>query len=134
MIDKIVNGFISSPINFSIAFFIILLGLALFFKIIGNPFNALSNLLKTLLPLLIKELKFEAGKAGIIDITIIFCLTLLSVIIFLKPDFLSIFSVSSSNSIIVPIILIFLDVITFIISLKLVADLERTIRLFKSEK
>ena len=128
MVDKI----LADPIPYAVAFFIALMAVGIFLKIVGNPLTYLIDKLCNLLPLIMKELKGEGGKAGIVNIIIVFAILILALSVLLKPSILAFFS-SNSDVKLSSLFIVVVAAVTFLISLKLVANAEKSFRLLKKD-
>ena len=82
--DYILKRIADDPISFAISFAILMVALALFIKLAGNPISYFVDLIKKIGPFAFKELRGKAGKAGVVNIIIVFCLTCLAFVILLK--------------------------------------------------
>lgn len=131
---EIVHRFCNDPIRFSVAFAIIILALGLFIHLSGNPFHFVSDFSKKVMPIAIKEMRFKAGRAGIVNISIIFSLTFLSILILFKPSLISIFKEDNSQTVSFIRLLVLIDAICFMISLLLISDLLQVIKLIISKR
>lgn len=130
--DKIFNAFLANPVQYAFAFFIVLITLGVFIKMVGNPVAYLIDKLFNVLPIVIKELKGEAGKAGIINIIIVFAILLLAFLVLLRPSILTVLT-SESNNKSSSVLILLVAAVTFLISLRLVVYSEKATRLLKKD-
>lgn len=130
----IVTRFADDPIHFAFAIAILIIALALFIKIAGDPISYLASLLKHIAPFALKELRGDAGKAGIVNIIIVICVACLAFVVLVKPSITGLFNEESETNYIFSFIIFLLTIVSFLISLKLVADNEKFTKLYSKNK
>ena len=128
--EQILNRIIAEPIHYAIAFLIFLIALTIFIRMAGNPVKYLTDKVFVLLPYVIKEFKGEAGKAGIVNIIIVFAVLLLAFLILYNPSILLDFTPGTNHKSSALLILI-VAAVSFLISLVVVAALDYSTRILK---
>lgn len=132
--DQVINKFCESPITFAIAFAITFLSIAFCIRLVGNPISYIVDIIKTLIPVAFKELRFKAGRAGVVNIIIVFSITLLTLVVLTKPNFSAIIQPESDGHFSEIIILLAIDIVAFLVSLVLVLDLDKFTNIFKKNR
>lgn len=123
---------LEDPIKYAFAFLIVLIALGIFIRMVGNPVTYLIDKVFHLLPIIILEFKGKAGKAGIVNIIIVFSILLLAFLILFTPSILSVFT-SENNHKSFALLVMIVAVVSFLVSLMLVTNLEKSTRLLKKD-
>ena len=128
--DYILVKFTNDPMSFAISISILIIALGLFIKLTGNPISFFVNLIKKIGPIAFKELRGKAGRAGVVNIIIVLCLTCLAFVILLKPSITGLFQTDSNANYLFSGVIFLLTVLAFLISLKIVSDNEKYLKLY----
>lgn len=135
MIENIINRFFEDPIGCSLGIALILIVIiiipAIAIKLVGNPISYIIDRLIFLLPLVIKELKGQAGITGIVNVILAILLFILSLAFLMKLNIITFLLPENINSALCGLIVLFLFVFVFLISLRMVGDTERMNKLYK---
>ncbi len=128
--DLLLERFVENPFIFAISFAVMLLALAIFVKVIGNPLSTLTRALNTILPYILTELRGRAGIAGLVNLIIVLATLMLAVALIIRPSLVSLFSKAEVNILVHSFIVLLVAAVVFITSLKIVADQDGTKKLF----
>lgn len=103
--DSLLVKFSENPTQFayaivliSLCFIAIIIAIGVFFRMFGNPFKFISDIIKAIFPALMKELRREAGKAGVIDALIVIFLFIFTIVLLLKPSLKDLLSLENVDT------------------------------------
>ena len=132
MLMALGNKILEDPIKYAFAFLIVLIALGIFIRMVGNPVTYLIDKVFHLLPVIISEFKGKSGKAGIVNIIIVFSILLLAFLILFRPSILSVFT-SENNYKSFSLLIMIVAVVSFLVSLVLVINLVNSARFLKKD-